>query len=186
MTVLFTQATSWRKARVLNGTATSLPAKVALPHASEPALDTAAGSATAQVAKDLTSRGGADGQVQNSLLVQPYAVGNENAAFKVQVWGWRKLGNAHETLIWLPTLLAQLACTTSAFVGLATKELLATERFADTITIEEGHTDFVKVYSPANDTPGWALIDLLGSQKYELVFSTETTVTSCNALVGEL
>ena len=181
---LLTQSMSFRKARKTNSTVASFSARAHL--GTEPLLDTDAGSATAQVAIDRNGRGGVDGLVQNLLMVMPYAVGADNVTFGCRVYGWRKIGNDPNTLLWVAILLADLDCTAGASVGVAGRQVVATERFADTITLVDGVADFVKVYSPANDTPGYVIVDLLGCQKYELEFETGASATSMNALVCEL
>lgn len=122
------------------------------------------------------------GICQNSLFLVPIAVGNDNDTYSVRVWGWRKVGTGR-TSIWIPYLLCELLVTSSAITGVAGSEVLATERFPDTIAVTSGTagTD-VSVFSPGGDLPAHAVIDLKGCQKAEVTFKIVAGPTSMNAL----
>src|SRR5687768_5565545 len=135
---LLTRSMSFRKARKTNSTVASFSARTHM--GTEPLLDADAGSATAQAAIDLASRGGGDGQVQNLVLAMPYAVGADNVTFGMRVYGWRKVGNDPDTLLWVAILLADLDCTAGGSVGVGSRQVASTERFADTISLVDGVT----------------------------------------------
>lgn len=171
-----TLSTGFRKARSVNQTSASFVSKV--PTGTEPKGD--AGTATGASVTGLATDGAVS---QNGALVMPYAIGADNVTFSMRVFGWRLIGSDPTTLLWMPCLLVELACTASAFVGVATRLVLNTERFADTIALTTGNDDVsVDIVSPTGDVAGHALIDLKGSQKLEFTFSTGGSATSCNAL----
>lgn len=179
--LLETLTRTWTKARSVNQTSSSFVSKV--PTTTEPLGD--AGTATGACVFDLGLVPG--GVVQNSLLLMPYAIGADNVTFSVRVFGWRRAGPASAdgsgTLpLWIPTLMCELACTASAFVGVAGAYVLNTGRFADTLTLTTGDAAAVGIVSPTGDVAGHAMLDLKGSQKLELTFSTGGVATSCNAL----
>lgn len=177
---LMTQASNFKKGRRTNATASSFASRV--PQAAEPALDTAAGSATAQVAVDVLARGGADGLVQNRLLLVFFGTGNEDTTFAARVLGWRRLGTDDETDLWVPVELAEVACTLSATVGVAGTGVVATERFADTITLVAGNDDIsMEIVSPTGDEIAHVVLDLKGFQKFEVQYDM-TGATDGNCL----
>lgn len=123
------------------------------------------------------------------LMVVPYGTGLDNATASIRVIGWREAG---DNGIWVPVLLFESAILLSAFVGLAGKTALDTERFADTIADPaagfgtKGQDCWI--LSPANDTPGHFVVDCKGCQKVEILLVRTTTAsvnpaTSVNALV---
>lgn len=184
--LLETLSTKFRKAHSVNATNSSFPAKIIL--AAEPTGD--AGTATGASVLDFLLGGPMEGAVQNQLLVMPYSTGSNNDTYSVRVYGWRRLGDNPNTWIWRPCLLTELACTASSTeVGLAGRAVVATEMFADTITITTGPTTAgfgVNVVSPTGDVAAYALVDIKGFQKIELTFKTTSSPTDLNALVALL
>lgn len=177
-----TLSTSFQKARSVNQTSATFVSK--LPTATEPVGD--AGTATGASVIEL-GQGGATSP--NVLIICPYAIGSNNNTFSVRVIGWRSIGeNAPTTMLWIPVVLVELACTISGTaIGIAAKVILATEMFADTIALTYGNDDIsVDIVSPAADIIAHALVDMKGSQKLELSFTTGSSATSCNALVALL
>jgi len=167
---------NWTRARSVNQTSASFVAKS--PTATEPTGD--AGTATGASVFDV-GFGGTIGQ--NALVVMPYAIGSDNNTFNVRLYAWASAGKPHDNdLLWIPTLLCELACTCSTIVGIAAKEVLATERFADTIVLTYGNSTSTEVFSPANNLAGHIVADLKGAVKFELTFETGSSATSCNAL----
>jgi len=114
------------------------------------------------------------------LQVIPFGDGADNATFDLRVIGWKPtpLG------LWVPTILAQAACTLSASVGANSYEVTASQRFADTIslTLVQANVDS-KVSSPVNDTPGSFQVQTRGSVLVEVIFDMGTA-TGGNALVS--
>lgn len=118
----------------------------------------------------------------NCLRLMPFGAGADNSTFSMRVIGWSAAGLSGPTGLWIPTILAEFACTLSGMVGLSGKVITDTERFADTITLTTGNSGVdVSLISPANDTAAHALIDLKGVQKVEVVFQLGTA-TGANAL----
>jgi hypothetical protein len=181
--LLETLTAGFRKARSVNQTSATFVSKV--PTGTEPAGD--AGTATGASVFDIAPTGASGGAGPNAVLVMPYAVGADNTTFSVRAIGWRLIGSDPATLLWVPTLLVELACTASAVVGVAGRAVVATERFADTITLTTGNDDVsVDIVSPTGDVAGHALVDIKGCQKLEFSFSTGSSATSCNALFSPL
>lgn len=178
--LLETLSTPFFKARSVNQTSTSFVSKLAT--ATEPRGDAA--TATGASVQELT---GATVS-QNGIMVCPYGTGTNNQTFNMRVLGWRSVGTNVQTKLWIPVLLCQFACTlSSTLVGVATKVIVATELFADTLTLTYGNDDIsVDIVSPANDLPAHALVDVKGCQKLELTFETGSSATDCNCLIAFL
>lgn len=177
----------WFKARQANATDASFPSRI--PQATEPTgVGDSVAQATASAVIDL--RGGSGNVVQNAIVVRPFGAGSDNNTMSVRFIGWTYLTDYTRdpnTGIWVPTLLAELACTLSAVVGVAGKAVVATDRFADTITLTYGNDDVsIDIVSPANDLSAHAVLDLKGSQKLEICTSTGSSATSCNCLIRKL
>jgi len=116
-----------------------------------------------------------------TLEVHPYGTGADNTTFSMRVIGWRKILHtpAAREFLWTPTIIAELLCTNSAAVGIALSPLSTSERFADTITLGAGGV--AVLFSPANDTPARALVDIDGFDKIEFTFDM-TGATDANVL----
>ena len=126
----------------------------------------------------------------NGLRVKPYGTGSENNTFSMRVIGWEKTESnpfdANKTL-WSPAVLCELLCTLSTVVGVAGRCIVATERFADTITITTGNAGVtLDVVSPTGNVIAHALVDTKGHRLVELTFSTGSSATDMNALVAKL
>lgn len=168
----------FKKARSVNQTSSSFVSKI--PTGTEPAGD--AGTATgASIIDNL----GTGGMVNNQMLVAPYAVASDNNTGSVRVIGWGVVGNEPTTWIWVPVLLAEVAFTLdSTLVGVAGRDIVATEMFADTLSVSAGNENVsVEKCSPADGVSvAHFVVDLKGFKKIELSFSTGGVSTSCNAL----
>lgn len=127
----------------------------------------------------------------------PFGLGDDNDVFDLRLWGWYRYGNNPGTLLWVPTLLAQVTCTMCAVTGAAGMLIAATERFCDTITI--GHqpkkidadsggaasSGTLEISSPTNDLIAFGIVPLLGCQKLQLDFDMTTNdPTNANALLA--
>jgi hypothetical protein len=114
------------------------------------------------------------------LQVVPFGDGADNATFDLRVIGWKPT----DLGLWVPTILAQAACSLSAAVGANGFEVTASQRFADTIslTLVQANVDS-KVSSPVNDTPGSFQVQTRGSVLIEVIFDLGTA-TGANALVS--
>jgi hypothetical protein len=129
---------------------------------------------------DATGRAGA--AAQNSIKLIPFGTGDDNTTFDMRVIGWWRHGHRESKQLWIPEILAELTATLSTSVGLAGRAVAETERFADTIAVAAAYgAPFVAVKSPANNTPGSVMIDLLGCQLFSFDFDL-TGATAANAL----
>ena len=135
-----------------------------------------------------TSEGGG-GVMPNAIKVLFYGTGDDNDTFSARVIGWHKIGvGTGAGRLWVPIILAELACTMSATVGIANAPVVATERFVDTITLVTGNDDIsIDIVSPTGDEIAHAVLDLKGCQYIE--FSFDTTAgdpTGCGGLFAYL
>ena len=126
--------------------------------------------------------------LSRTVLLLPYATAGDNDTFSMRLIGWRVLGSLPTTLLWVPIVLLEIACTASATVGIASRLVVATERFVDTITLVTGNEDVsVDIVSPTSDEIAHAVADLKGSQKIEFTFdSTAAGTTAMNCLFALL
>ncbi len=182
MALLETYCSSFRKARSVNQTSNGYVSK--LPTATEPSGD--AGSATGASVIDIAPIGGVG---QNGCRCVFYGVGSNNNTFSSRVIGWSSVGdNDVNTKLWIPVILVEFAVTLSSTpIGVAGKTIVATELFADTITLTYGNANVsVDIVSPAADIIASAIFDVKGFQKIEFSFTTGASATSCNALLALL
>jgi hypothetical protein len=162
MAVIETPASHFQRLRVTSATDTSFASKV--PTTTEP---TGAGVV------DLTI----NPLVGRQLLLVFFGAGNDDTTFDARVIGWRKVGT-----LWVPCPLATLSCTLSSAVGVAGAEVVATDRFVDTVTAGFGNEDDkVWLFSPTSNLIARVLLDLDGFPKVEVIFDL-TGATSANCL----
>lgn len=172
MNVIGTEAMDFRKALTTSATDTSFLSKI--PTGTEP---TGAG------VHDIH---GGVGIMQNGMIVVPFGIGSDNHTFDMRIIGWRCVGRNAATAIWVPVIIAQLAVTLSAAVGIAGKTILNTERFADTLALTTGNDDVsIDVVSPTGDVIAHAVVDLKGFSKVEFTFDLGSG-TDCNCLFALL
>lgn len=136
------------------------------------------------------------GQTQNGRVkLFPYGLGSANDAFSMRLWGWHHVGNdSAGNILWVPSLLVELACTVGAATGVANSPVLNTELFCDTITVvsEPSRTADVTragetvVYSPANDSVAWAAVMLHGAELLQWDFDQTTNTPTMNCLYAFL
>lgn len=172
----------WRKALAANASTSSFAAKVAT--LTEPSGDGVA---------SLTTVPG--GEVPCHVLLLPYGLGADDDAFSLRLVGWRRIGSGpYPGVLWVPTTLAELSCTISTSVGVAAAPVINTERFADTITIvanmeptttaDTTRMGTFTIFSPANNTPAWAMIPTQGVEKLEFLFDQTTNTPTMNCLIA--
>lgn len=184
-TVINTSSQDLRKVRRTNSADSSFPTRIpqkALPDAFFLPPYPAASATLQEV---IRTRGDSGAVAANLLMLVPYAVASDTNTFNVRVVAWHAVGqpnNDPNKNLYVPTPICTLACTVSTPTGLAGTQVLNTELFCDTIAITDGDASLVKVYSPANDTIAWAVIDFLGAPYVEVLFDTVTGTTSMNAL----
>lgn len=118
--------------------------------------------------------------IENNAILIPFGAGADNTTFDMRVIGWETVSNG---TLWVPVALAQYSCTLCAAVGVAGSDLIATDRFADTITAASwnpaGGTEIV---SPTGDLIGSIIMDMKAFTLYEINFDM-TGGTSGNCLL---
>jgi len=119
----------------------------------------------------------------NALLAVFYATGSADATFKARAIGWKAVADGS----YVPVNLAELTLTlgTKDGTGSAGGYFDDTYKFVDTIAVDFGG-DSVRAFSPAGNQIAHVLVDLRGCEFYELVLSTQSAVTNCNALTCTL
>ena len=125
------------------------------------------------------------GKMPNAVRVLPIAIGADNVTSAVRIIGWSMtVGDDPANRLWIPLMLAELACTASTAVGIGTTaDVLATERFADTLSLTHGNANVsVEFLSNAANVIAHAVCDLKGAMKLEFSFHTNSSATSVNAL----
>ena len=167
---LETLSTALAKTHATDATDTSFPSKI--PTGTEPS------------GNGVIELGLYGGLIQNGIVLLPYATSGDNDTFSMRLIGWRVLGSLSTTLLWVPVVLVELACTASTVVGVATRLVAATERFVDTITLVTGNDDIsIDIVSPTGNVIAHVVADLKGFQKVELTFdSTAAGTTAMNCL----
>lgn len=186
------QACPYQKAAAANVTSASFPARV--PTIAEPT-----GGAVVDLANNFF-------WVPAELMILPYGLGSNNDVFDMKVIGWEHIGNVSPTtqVLWVPTTIAVFTCTISSTLpGVTLAPVIATEFFADTITLKSAITqplqadqnatpatqyrgEDVTIYSPADDTLAWIRLKLLGFSKIEFTFDTTTGTPTMNCLIRKL
>lgn len=146
------------------------------------------GDAAAQTTSAVWDIGPAD-ETHNGAVINFFGAGADNATFSARIIKWRKApGNGTtQADTWIPTVLAELACTLSTQVGVAGGVIVATDRLVDTISLTgtTANDDVsISIVSPANNTMGEVTIDLSGVERLEITFTTGGSATDCNALVA--
>lgn len=176
----------YQKALATNANSASFPSKV--PTVTEPTSDGVV---------DLLNAG-TGLTVPRAVKVLPYGAGSDNDVYDLRLIGWRRIkGTTPQTTLWVPTVLVEVTCTLSGAVGVAGSPVLATERFADTVTIKAAgweatttadttRAGSVLIFSPQNDLPAWFVIELNGEEKVEFTFDQTTGTPTGNCLIALL
>jgi len=141
---------------------------------------------------DLAPVLGAGAGFRARVRVFPIGVGAANDAFSLRVWGWSRIGSGDAPgTLWVPAELGEYACTLGAFTGVAGSPVLATELFADTITVVKEPTTVAdttnggttEIMSPVNDQPAWLELRLRGVELLEFDFDQTTNTPTMNCLL---
>jgi hypothetical protein len=143
---------------------------------------------------------GGVGKVPDAVLVSFFGAGSDNNTFDVRLWGWDSCGSVVK--LWLSRPLASFTCTLSATVGVATANVINTDRIVDTITVNAVapqmfypdvglnaadaaaavYRGTVRIYSPATEFMAYAIVPLNGCEKLQFDFDM-TGATNGNALL---
>ncbi len=191
-TLLMTSSQHLQKVRRVNATDSSFPSRIPTktpPTKAEDDDRKTGGTGSATMQEVLRMRGETASVSQNLLKLIPYALASDTNTFNVRVIAWFSVSppdNDPNKNLYIPVPICELACTVSTPTGLAGTQVLNTELFCDTITITSGDTSLVKVFSAANDTIAWAVIDFLGAPWVEVTFDVNSGPTSMNALYTTL
>lgn len=124
----------------------------------------------------------------NAGLFMFTAVGAADTTMRARITAWRRLfktGSAAYDL-WVPHTLLFLTITVGTATGpaLHATNVPVTERFADTIVATNAFTTQYEILSPADNTVASVKVDLFGSQKVQVQLDTNSSSTSCNALMS--
>lgn len=120
------------------------------------------------------------------LRLHPYGTGNDDTTFAMRMIGWTYATSGDpDTAVWVPTVLAEVACTLSTAVGVAAKYVIETERFCDTITKVTGNDEHLRLVSPTGNVIGYVELYCSGVHKVELSFDM-TGATDGNCLYALL
>lgn len=173
----------WRKVRRTNATASSFAARVATKTNPNPDTPVAASGTSLD---PIPTRGGG-GLTQNTAQFLFYATGSDNNTFSARVYGWSRVGPVDQDPnknIYVPVMICEVALTISSTLpGVAGCQVVATELFADTITLTTGNTAKCTITSPTGDVSAACLeVDFTGFPVLEVVFSTGSSATDMNAL----
>lgn len=128
------------------------------------------------------------------LLLLPYCEGAAGQGFSMRLFGWRQLkepdninpgtstvtpGATVASLgVWIPTLLAEFACTSCNQGGPVNASgqvslIQPNENFCDTITLTQGAlglTGLINSTGPGTDLIAFAVVELLGAQRWSWDF----------------
>ncbi len=132
------------------------------------------------------------------LFILPYCEGQAGSNFSVRVYGWRGIeqpdGGANRN-VWIPFLLAELACVSCNRFGPANtgptppqpyagRFIQADEALCDTITLTQGSvgpTGEVVSTGPGSDLIAFAIVELRGARFFQFDFQ-QTDPVPMNAL----
>lgn len=169
------------KLRTTNSTDTSFPARS--PQATKPSGE---GVIDWQALLALSGAGG----VPTNLTLLPLGTGSDNTAFDLLVIGWKHTStvpngiNGTAPALWVPIPILQVTCQLSTAVGVANRDVVAGERFADKLTGAAWNSaNGLELRSPENNYPAWLMFDALGCPVFEVLFDLDTA-TAANALWG--
>lgn len=169
------------KLRATNSTDTSFPARA--PQAAKPS---GAGVIDWQALLALSGAGG----VPTNLTLFPFGIGADNSLFDMLVIGWKHTDtvanglNGTAPALWVPIPILQVTCQLSTAVGVANRDVVAGERFADKLTGAAWNSEGgLELRSPENNLPAWLMFDALGCPVFEVLFDLDSA-TAANALWG--
>lgn len=187
-----TASAPWRRARRTNQTG-GYP--TVAPQTLDPrtGLSSAAGATVREAIGagiDTTPANSVGATSQNIIQMMFFGAGADNATMLSRLYGWAKVDpfDAADLSknLWVPCLIAEFSLILSTAVGVANTQVVATDRFADTVSLTIGNTAKVTITSPGTTTANLigALVevDFTGFQLLEPVFSDNSSATSMNAL----
>lgn len=126
---------------------------------------------------------------QNGVLLLPFGTGSDGNTFSLRVLAWHwivdPLITKAKPTLFVPFLLCELSVTlSSGNPGVAGSILGSTQYFAKSISLTTGNANVsAETLSPAaSGVLAHATADMKGAQMLEVIFSTGSSATDCNAL----
>lgn len=116
---------------------------------------------------------------KNQIIVWPFGVGADDITFSMRI-----VGSWKGELSWGQSVLFSCTNVCSTAVGVAGGDVLATDRYSDSITLVDGAAENIINTTTAN-TPALALVDMLGAQYIHFQFNM-TGATSGNCMFAYL
>jgi hypothetical protein len=127
----------------------------------------------------------ANGNTQSLMRLVPFHSANNATTPGVRVIGWATYVQTNSTPIYVPTLLADLACAYNSTAGSIPSLSVngTTQHFFHAITVASG-VPTVNVYTPgtgaaAGTPPASVIIDIVGSQYVTLQFESSAGTMGC-------
>lgn len=146
-------------------------------------LDTNATNASFSSKVPTTTKPSGDGVLEveknNNLLVVLFGTDAANETFDARIIAWSKVAT-----LWVPTPVVTVSCTLSTVTGVSGATVTNSNFFVDTISLSSGDSD-TKLVSPANNTIGYVLLDVVGAELAEIQFDM-TGAASANALTRRI
>lgn len=159
----------WKKAQSTNSTATSFSASLAT--ATKPEA-----SATRSIISVVKSM-----RDSNTLCVMPYGGNDNNDVINQKVRGWNFIKSAGTYGLWVPSLICEVQATlSSTLVGVAGEDVVATELFADILTLTTGIA--VLKQGTADIDAATYLVDVSGFELVEITYDLGAGGDTQNAL----
>lgn len=126
---------------------------------------------------------------QNGILLAPFGTGSDGNTFSLRVLAWHWISDPTITkaltTLWVPFLLCELSVTlSSANPGVAGTVVGSSNYFAKSISLTTGNANVsAETVSPATGgILAHAAADMKGAEMIEVIFSTGSSATDCNAL----
>ncbi len=117
-----------------------------------------------------------------SVFFQFFGAGADDTTFDAKVIGWRRAGDNDLTAIWTTVHIADVSVILSTLVGIAGKYVIETDRFADTVTLNDG-VGIVYQSADANSIVSTLEVDTLGCQKGRVIY--DLTGATANARAAD-
>jgi hypothetical protein len=110
-------------------------------------------------------------QQDDLLWFKPWGTNANNEDFHMRLWGWTVDTSA--TPQWEPSLILELVVTLGNIAASKGSDSFD----ADTITLAKGDST-AKIISPANDLPGYVVVDVVGFHLLEFDFDINAGATA--------
>lgn len=181
-----TLAPTWQPVRAQNST-DAFPARAwRLGRNNFPSGDGDAGTQTNNPAVLAASVPDGD-TMPNAICLLPFGTDAADETFKMRLLSWKpakKKNTSPETWLWVYSIIGEFTCTLGTRTGLANSFVGSTNLIADTIAIvgTSGDQNSYSIISPADNTVATLMIDIRGSNYVEVLFDTNSSSASANAL----